>query len=717
MKKHLSKSLVYLGLAAALMAPPLASAQTFYISDGGDGLDTTPLGDGVCNPCTLRAAIQEANAYPGEDTIDLAGYDIVLTRPGLHENESVDGDLDIKDHLIIRGSKGNGARNTINGSNQDRIFHILNGAKVTIENVKVTNGLIDIEANGSDGTADEGLPTGGAGIQVRNGELTLKNVEIVDNGYYAADYTYTTSGGGLYVGQNGIARVENSVISRNVGPAGGGITNLGTITVLDTIMESNEARGGLGGAIENLGGYLNIGGSTLSNNTASQGGAIFSSGLGVNQGNTIITNTNIEYNSVTQFGGGIYNLGPMTVSNSSINNNFSSYDGAGVYNLGLGNIDIINTTISTNDGRSGGGIYNTRSVSLTNVTLFNNKSSPCTSGCGNADNGSVGGNQIALFNSSQASEATVTLSNTIIADGPFSNPTQATCAGSTNYEFYIISRGRNIDSKDSCGLIDDWYKLSDGNPNTTAVYMDRVNETNFRDNLEALVIDPAHPTTTPIHPFVDGNNVAVDAGYNCPITDQRFLQRDTDLCDIGAVEYNASTPLNPDLVDLKVGIKDNLDPAEVNDDQTLLAYTVTVTNLYDKTAFGIFIEIELPVSYVFFNVKTATSGDEIFCNGVPNAANVLTCSMFSLEALGRVDITVSGVPTVEETIFTTAKIIFANDAFEANNRATEDTKVERGTQNVHNFGGNTGGSGGGGVLNPLILLLMSGLFYAIRNRH
>ena len=67
-------------LAAALVFAPAADAATvgFVVNQSGDATDTTP-GDGHCDTdpavgdqCTLRAAIEEANADPGTtDTITI----------------------------------------------------------------------------------------------------------------------------------------------------------------------------------------------------------------------------------------------------------------------------------------------------------------------------------------------------------------------------------------------------------------------------------------------------------------------------------------------------------------------------------------------------------------------------------------------------------------------------------------------------------------------
>ena len=62
-----------------LVRPIARAAAVFTVNSNGDLADNSP-GDGVCNngagACTLRAAIQEANALPGDDAI---GFDPSLT--------------------------------------------------------------------------------------------------------------------------------------------------------------------------------------------------------------------------------------------------------------------------------------------------------------------------------------------------------------------------------------------------------------------------------------------------------------------------------------------------------------------------------------------------------------------------------------------------------------------------------------------------------------
>jgi hypothetical protein len=56
--------------------------------------------------CTLRAAIQETNALPGADTINLPSGNFLLSIAGQGENAAASGDLDITDNLTIVGAGG-----------------------------------------------------------------------------------------------------------------------------------------------------------------------------------------------------------------------------------------------------------------------------------------------------------------------------------------------------------------------------------------------------------------------------------------------------------------------------------------------------------------------------------------------------------------------------------------------------------------------------------
>src|SRR5262249_26820135 len=95
--------------AAILGLCGLAHGATFTVDDVADAVDAVP-GDGICQTvagvCSLRAAIQEANALPGADRIEcldkLTGT-VTLAIPGAGEDLGATGDLDIRDDLTIDG--------------------------------------------------------------------------------------------------------------------------------------------------------------------------------------------------------------------------------------------------------------------------------------------------------------------------------------------------------------------------------------------------------------------------------------------------------------------------------------------------------------------------------------------------------------------------------------------------------------------------------------
>src|SRR5688572_16425055 len=92
-------------LLLALAVPVLAA--TFHVDSVDDAVDLAP-GDGLCMAvgriCTLRAAVLEANALAGIDTIILPAGRYELRFPGVNEERAFKGDLDILDDVIIHGA-------------------------------------------------------------------------------------------------------------------------------------------------------------------------------------------------------------------------------------------------------------------------------------------------------------------------------------------------------------------------------------------------------------------------------------------------------------------------------------------------------------------------------------------------------------------------------------------------------------------------------------
>src|SRR5581483_1971503 len=144
-------------------AAPLAA---FTVNSTGDQSDLSP-GDGVCltanGDCTLRAAIEEANALAGADTIN---FNLGTGTPAITPASALPS---ITGTLTIAGNTGGATRVQINGSG------IATAG---------TNGLV--LAAGSSGSAIRALVirqwTG-------NGLFIQSNNNVVENDYIGTDET------------------------------------------------------------------------------------------------------------------------------------------------------------------------------------------------------------------------------------------------------------------------------------------------------------------------------------------------------------------------------------------------------------------------------------------------------------------------------------------------------------------------------------------------
>jgi len=99
MRKGTISGIFIVALLAPLVSAITAEAVFFAVNVTTDDVDDTP-GDGLCQTssgdCTLRAAVMEANALGGADTINIPILGTIkLTRAGTGEDGAVNGDLDI----------------------------------------------------------------------------------------------------------------------------------------------------------------------------------------------------------------------------------------------------------------------------------------------------------------------------------------------------------------------------------------------------------------------------------------------------------------------------------------------------------------------------------------------------------------------------------------------------------------------------------------------
>jgi hypothetical protein len=502
--------LLILAAILAVIAFPLdlaysAPGSTFTATSILDSVDAAP-GDGVCadsiGTCTLRAAVMEANASAGPDTIELLADTYALTIVGVGEDDAAIGDLDLKGRVNINGAD---PKTTVIDVKQsgDRGFHIHSGANVTISGVTIQGSVT--------GNNDSDYPGGGLNNE---GTLSLTNSKVSDN--------FTPYAGGIFNGDSGEIIIKDSVISGNsVLYGGGGIYNRGEMTLTNSTISDNFA-GTVGGGIYN-GGNLSITDSIVIENEAlSPGGGIR------NDGELTITNSTINENEALfgQPGGGISNFetGTVKLINSTISGNLAGSNGGGISNTDTGDVTIINSTISGNQANgSGGGIYNdeTGTLDARNATIVSNTAN--TDGIGLSSNGGGiknAGGTANLFNTILA------LNIHVIESGGFLAAIDDDCNGALNQLNYSL-----LTTTTGCTFTND-NSITRQNPK-----LDPLADNGGSTETRALKADS---------PAIDAGNPngCKDDEGNDVITDQRGEIRPFDgdldgtaVCDIGAYEF------------------------------------------------------------------------------------------------------------------------------------------------------------------------------------
>jgi len=231
-----------------LLAANPAHAAEFTVKSTDDEGDRTP-GDGICATlvpagfepdCTLRAAIEEANANGEEDTIvfdqALSGTITLTLGQLVIANDTPAADLSIH---------GPGAsRITVSGNNASRVFRISDGADATISGLTISNGSTDI----------------GGGIY-NIGTLKLSNSTVSGN-----TATSGSSGGGIYSNSVGTMTLSNTIVARNSATtkpdASGSFTSDGNNLIGDTTGSSGWGTSDLQNVNPLLGPLQNNGGPT-----------------------------------------------------------------------------------------------------------------------------------------------------------------------------------------------------------------------------------------------------------------------------------------------------------------------------------------------------------------------------------------------------------------------------------------------------------------------
>jgi predicted outer membrane repeat protein len=168
-------------------------------------------------------------------------------------------------------------------------------------------------------------------------------------------------------------------------------------------------------------GILHLNNVTISNGSLTEG-----SGGGIyNLGSLSITNSTISNNLALESGGGVYSQGTLIIDNSAIENNYVSYySGGGIQNVS-GTAEITNSTITGNAASWGGGVdtYLGTTTITGSIVANNTANSGVGGGIDNyfgtvnvSDSFIQGNNAVANSGGAVASNANTTIDNICILD-------------------------------------------------------------------------------------------------------------------------------------------------------------------------------------------------------------------------------------------------------------------------------------------------------------
>jgi predicted outer membrane repeat protein len=549
MKQIPLKNIFILSLILGVLFSSIVHARTFRVNDTSDAVDVTP-GDGLCftaqggRICSLRAAIMEANAWAGTDTVSFVNAGTyALTLVGTDDVAQV-GDLDITAAVTIAGITGV----IIDASAiSDRVFDVRSAVGVNFYDMTLRGGKMlnsngggifsnggslvfrNLVVEGNSAYSGGGLYLSGGSATVENGynaNFTSNTATYHGGAIYLSNCTFTVqtaatanftlnsanrNGGGFVVSSNATLSLDGvTVFTSNVAEKGGAIYQSGLTTLKGTVFESNSATTS-GGAGYQSSGTLTVNLSDFRNNTSdSSGGAIYQS-----SGTLSIEETNFSENSTTSgSGGALLSTGnsTMTLSNSLVSRNTASVGGGGL-DIWLTTASLNNTTVTNNiaSGGIGGGIYNHGgTLNLNNVTVYENSSS------------SGGG----IY-----SVGTTTVRNSIIAHNT------ATVTGNDCHAFGgvpILSADFNfIGTSDGCSIT----LAGDDKTGTNAAPIDPLLEplANNGGSTETHALQSSSPVIN------GGNSAGCGDGVTIFTTDQRgsgYSRTVGGSCDIGAYEVN-----------------------------------------------------------------------------------------------------------------------------------------------------------------------------------
>ena len=372
--RRVGAGLALLVVLATLTAPaagtPLVRDE-LKVYDAGDGADANP-GDGLCETavgngvCTLRAAIQEANALPGPDMVTIMTTSTISLTSG--------AGILISDDLVVQS--GNPGMAFISGqlAGPSPIFAISGSgypdvrlAALDLRNARSGEvGSVVWVESGGDLTvigctlrSNTSLLGGAIGIDGESGNVLVESSAFVDNpdpAYDGGIGVVSNRGGAIFISgtpnpdnQRGLLTVRGSTFNFNRAVAGGGaiavvstywdlaiedssflvngmdpgsVADGGAVEIVSSSDPSlrvsarlercslfyNQAPDGLGGAVAAADAHLRLVNCTLGMNDAEVGGAVWVEG-----GRITLSQSTLKDNDAEVAGGGLYAEAGTTV--------------------------------------------------------------------------------------------------------------------------------------------------------------------------------------------------------------------------------------------------------------------------------------------------------------------------------------------------------------------------------------------------------------------
>ena len=309
---------------ARAVTTPFASVAAIEVNSTGDG-DNVDANAGcdadaatAGQQCTLRAAIQRANALAGDDQIT---FNIPTTQPNCD---------DATGHCTINLTKA--------------LPNLTDNLLIDAPGAELLTVRRDTGGNYGIFTISSASTVTLAGMTIENGDVG------------------TSGGGGVLNAGAAVVAILHSVVTGNRAAFGGGIHNdiNGRVTIIDSVVQANFSTGAGGAGVFNRGsGRVNITTSLIVGNRADNangpgdGGGIYNNGSGM----VSVAETTIVDNFSADEGGGIYNhaSGTVNVTDSMIGNNLAVGDGGGIHNDNIGTVNVTNGSVFLNKSLNGTG--------------------------------------------------------------------------------------------------------------------------------------------------------------------------------------------------------------------------------------------------------------------------------------------------------------------------------------------------------------------------